>query len=269
MAMLQVNYFSKAMRREVTFNALIPIDTMGPTGERKYVEKPLKALYLLHGFSGSYTDWISNTNIRQLSDKYNIAIFMPSGENHFYVDDIEKRELFGEYIGDELVQYTRELFPLSEQKEDTFIAGLSMGGYGAIRNGLKYAHHFGGIMALSSALITYKAQVATPDYDDGIGDYNYFTRVFGDLAKLKGSEKDPEALVKKLKATNTDIPNIYMACGTEDFLLDVNRTFKEFLDSENVTFTYVEDAGAHTWEFWSDYIDKALTWAMDFNKEIE
>ena len=263
MAMSQVSYYSKAMRREVTFNALLPIDMMEIPGKLNDKIKPMKALYLLNGYSGSFTDWISFTRIRELSDRYNLAVFMPAGENHFYVDDEDKGELYGEYVGDELVKYTRKLFHLSSEREDTFIGGLSMGGFGAIRNGLKYADNFSRIIALSSAIITYNIQNASPDYQDGIADYKYFTRVFGDLRQLKGSNKDPEALMIQLKQANAVIPNIYMVCGTEDFLLDVNRKFRDFIESEQVEHIYVEDTGEHSWEFWNKYIEKAILWAIE------
>ncbi|PYI52240.1 alpha/beta hydrolase [Paenibacillus flagellatus] len=262
MATLQASFFSKSMRREVTFHALIPVDRPEIPGMPPVEARPMKALYLLNGYSGSCSDWITFSRIRELSDRGNVAVFMPSGENHFYVDDEDKGELHGEYVGNELVSFTRNLFPLSSDREDTMIGGLSMGGYGAIRNGLKYAHHFGRILALSSALLPYRIANAPPDYQDGVAGYNYFKRVFGDLDRLLGSDKDPEALVMRLKETNADMPQIYMACGTEDFLLDVNRRFHEFLNRENIVHTYKESAGAHTWEFWNGSIGPALQWAL-------
>lgn len=262
MAMLQVQYYSNSMRREVTFNALIPLDDMVIPGQAESEKKPLKSLYLLNGYTGSYTDWISFTKIRELSNKHRIAVFMPAGENHFYVDDEDKGSLYGEYVGNELLAFTREMFQLSHRREDTFIGGLSMGGYGAIRNGLKYAENFSRIIALSSALITYKIAGAKSDYNDGVADYKYFTRIFGNLDGLKGSDKDPEALVMSLKRTGAAVPKLYMACGTEDFLLDVNRQFNEFLVSEQVDVMYLESPGGHTWDFGNEYIMKALDWAM-------
>ena len=263
MAVLQVSYHSKAMQREVTFKALIPLAEMEVQGHKHDHTTSMKSLYLLHGYSGNFNDWINYTRIRELSDKYRIAVFMPAGENHFYIDDIDKRSLYGEYVGNELVQFTRKMFSLSNRKEDTMIGGLSMGGYGAIRNGLKYHTNFGSIFALSSALITYKIMNAGPDYDDGVADYKYFNRVFGDLTKLKGSENDPEALIKNLKDMQIQIPKIYLACGSEDFLLDVNHKFRDFLSSEKINYVYKETLGTHNWEFWDEYLEKALQWAHE------
>jgi len=261
MATLLINFYSKCLRREVTFNALLPVDNPFMPGQSSAPERQtLKALYLLNGFSGSHSDWLSFSQIRELSDKYNIAVFMPAGENRFYLDDIDRGEMFGEYVGKELVEFTRQLFPLSHERENTYIGGLSMGGYGAIRNGLKYAERFGRIIALSSAILPYRIANAAPDYHDGVAGYPYFKSVFGALDQLLGSDKDPEALVLRLKESKSAVPQIYMACGTEDFLLDVNRRFYEFLKRENVEHTYDESPGAHTWEFWNKTIRDALEW---------
>ncbi|WP_059046173.1 alpha/beta hydrolase [Paenibacillus rubinfantis] len=262
MAMLQVQFFSKSMRREVTFSALLPLDTPPVPGQPEKGAKPLKALYLLHGYSGNHTDWIHFSRIRELSDQYNIAVFMPSGENHFYLDDEDKGQLYGEFLGRELIQFTRLMFPLSTDRKDTIIGGLSMGGYGAIRNGLKYPDQFGRIIALSSALIPYTIAGVSPDYQDVIADYNYYKRVFGDLNQLLGSDKDPEAQTKQLKERGTLIPEIYMACGSEDFLLDVNRRFHDYLTQEEILHHYIESAGTHDWNFWNEYIGPAIAWAV-------
>lgn len=262
MAFLQVNFFSNSLRKLTTFNALVPLDRFKMPGENETLNQPMKALYLLHGYSGNYMDWICNSNVQELSLKYNIAVFMPSGENFFYLDDIEMGSLYSKYIGNELVEFTRKMFPLSEKRENTFIGGLSMGGYGAIRNGLKYFNTFSRIIALSSALITYNIDGIPVDYKNDIADYNYYSRVFGDVNKIKGSDRDPEALILQLKQGKKQIPKIFMSCGTEDFLLQENRKFHKFLISEGIEHTYKESSGMHDWKFWNEYIEKGIEWAV-------
>lgn len=259
MATMQMTFYSKSMHREVSFSALLPAERLEPPSPDR---KGLRSLYLLHGYAGSSTDWVYFSRIRELSDKYNIAVFMPSGENYFYLDDEDKDERHGEYIGHELVELTRNLFPLSRDREDTLIGGLSMGGFGAIRNGLKYAGNFGRIIGLSSALILHGIAGIGPDFHNGIAGYSYYRRVFGDLNSLLGSDKNPETLIKGLKASQADIPQIYMACGTEDFVLKENQRFHDFLVDEGVDHTYVERPGAHNWDFWNHYIAEALEWAV-------
>lgn len=262
MAFLQINFYSKALKKLVNFNAVIPVDAVGIPGIMGDAsEKQMKALYLLHGYSGSHHDWISGSKIQELSIKHNIAVFMPAGENSFYLDDTDKGELYAEYVGNELVEFTRKMFQLSDKREDTFIGGLSMGGYGAIRNGLKYAGTFSRIIALSSALITYNIAGIKEDYKDPVADYKYYTRIFGDLNQLIGSDKDPEAIAFNLKEKCVYIPKIYMACGTEDFLINENRKYHNFLVSQKINHTYVEAPGIHNWDFWNEYIEKALEWA--------
>lgn len=259
MAIIEVNFISKCLMRTVTFNAIIPVDKFGPQAENAE-QKPLKTLYLLHGIFGNYTDWVNGTRIQALAEANDLAVIMPSGENRFYLDDEKSGELYGEFIGKELVEFTRKLFPLSDKREDTFIAGLSMGGYGAIRNGLKYAENFGCVIGLSAALVhdTWK------DADNSAPIFtfrrNYYEAIFGEYDKVKGSDKDPKALLLKLKEEGRPVPKMYLCCGTEDGLVTVNRDFRDFLNENGVDLTYVEGPGKHDWVFWDTYIKKVLDW---------
>lgn len=259
MAIIEVNFISKCLMRTVTFNAIIPVDKFGPQAENAE-QKPLKTLYLLHGIFGNYTDWVNGTRIQAWAEANDLAVIMPSGENRFYLDDEKSGELYGEFIGKELVEFTRKLFPLSNKREDTFIAGLSMGGYGAIRNGLKYAENFGCVIGLSAALVhdTWK------DADNSAPIFtfrrNYYEAIFGEYDKVKGSDKDPKALLLKLKEEGRPVPKMYLCCGTEDGLVTANRDFRDFLNENGVDLTYVEGPGKHDWVFWDTYIKKVLDW---------
>ena len=259
MAIIEVNFISKCLMRTVTFNAIIPVDKFGPQAENAE-QKPLKTLYLLHGIFGNYTDWVNGTRIQAWAEANDLAVIMPSGENRFYLDDEKSGELYGEFIGKELVEFTRKLFPLSDKRDDTFIAGLSMGGYGAIRNGLKYAENFGCVIGLSAALVhdTWK------DADNSAPIFtfrrNYYEAIFGEYDKVKGSDKDPKALLLKLKEEGRPVPKMYLCCGTEDGLVTANRDFRDFLNENGVDLTYVEGPGKHDWVFWDTYIKKVLDW---------
>lgn len=259
MAIIEVNFISKCLMRTVTFNAIIPVDKFGPQAGNAE-QKPLKTLYLLHGIFGNYTDWVNGTRIQAWAEANDLAVIMPSGENRFYLDDEKSGELYGEFIGKELVEFTRKLFPLSDKREDTFIAGLSMGGYGAIRNGLKYAENFGCVIGLSAALVhdTWK------DADNSAPIFtfrrNYYEAIFGEYDKVKGSDKDPKVLLLKLKEEGRPVPKMYLCCGTEDGLVTANRDFRDFLNENGVDLTYVEGPGKHDWVFWDTYIKKVLDW---------
>lgn len=259
MAVAQVTFLSKALKRKVTYHAVIPSDVRDPLAGQA-AKGPFKTLYLLHGIFGNHTDWLHNTRIRQLAEHKGVAVIMPAGDNSFYLDQHDRGDLYGEFVGRELVEAARNTFNLSGKREDTFIAGLSMGGYGAIRNGLYYHETFGWVAGLSSALITYEfskpdgARQLLPVAD------RYHEATFGELDKVAGSDKDPEALVRRILDKGASLPNLYLCCGTEDFLLEHNRRFRDFLAAQGVDFRYEEGPGAHDWAFWDAYIGKVLDW---------
>ncbi len=247
--------------KNVSVNVIVPVDKYNFNGEISAERKPFKTLYLLHGIFGDYTDWVNGTRILSWASEKNLAVVMPSGDNHFYVDGLEKYGAnYGTFIGKELVEITRAMFPLSDKKEDTFIGGLSMGGYGALVNGLKYHDTFSRIIALSAALNIDDVINSNNDVEGLIGRRDYYESIFGDLSKLKGSDKDYCELVRRLREKKEKLPKIYIACGTEDFLIEKNRCFRDFLVENEADVTYVEAPGIHNWVFWDEYIYKALEW---------
>lgn len=260
MAQLQVDFFSRCLMRQVTINAIVPVDKFSMSGQKVREDKPFKTLYLLHGIFGNHSDWISGTRITAWAQDNNLAVIMPAAENHFYVDCKASGEAYGAFIGEELIEITRALLPLSNKREDTFIAGLSMGGYGAIRNGLKYWSTFGYIAGLSSAFILESAVNSTNDTPIFHQKRSFYEAVFGDLDQLMGSDMDYKALIMDLKKQGAQIPRIYMAVGTEDFLLEQNRDYHQFLLGQGVEVTYEEGPGGHEWNFWDKYIHRVLEW---------
>ncbi|PNR94032.1 acetyl esterase [Petrotoga sp. HWH.PT.55.6.1] len=264
MALLEVNFMSKSLMRKVPIMVVLPVDKLNFSITSEIVDNgnnPFKTLYLLHGGFGNYTSWVSETRIQRLAEGKNLAVVMPSGDNSFYLDQPETGNFYGEFIGKELVDITRKMFPLSKRREDTFIAGLSMGGYGAIRNGLKYHETFGYVAGLSSALDLEQLQTLGESYPE----IAFVKNWFGDSKEALLSDKNPKVLVKDIKEQmkkdpSIHFPKMYMACGTEDDLLRTNREFKDFLVENNVDLTYEEGPGAHTWKFWDTYIEKVLNW---------
>ncbi len=263
MAVFQVNFFSESISRVTTFHAVLPNDILPENliGNEHY-ERPVRTLYLLHGYSGCSQDWLMGSTVQELSSRYNLAVIMPSGENSFYLNGRGTGTAYETLIGKELVDYTRKVFGLSVKAEDTYIGGLSMGGFGAIHTGLKYPETFGKMFGLSSALIINTIKGMSPGSKDDIADYDYYERVFGNLAILDTSENNPEYLVVKRKAGGEKIQPIFMACGTEDFLLKQNREFKIFLEKQGVDVTYKESSGTHDWKFWNEYIETAIQWLL-------
>ena len=249
MAYIQVSLMSLSLMRTVPVTVILPTDKMPfPGAPAREPGKPYKTLYLLHGIFGSSVDWVTGTRIQRYAEENDLAVVMPSGDNMFYVDQPVTGNNYGQFIGQELVEATRKMFPLSTKREDTFIGGLSMGGYGALRNGLKYSETFGSIVALSSALNVETALNLTNDAPIFMMRRDYMEACFGDLEAAQNSDVNPKWLIRQCKEQKKPIPNIYMAIGDEDSLLGVNEDFAAFLRQENVPITFEVRPGNHEWE---------------------
>ncbi len=236
MAIMTVNYLSGALTRTVPVNVILPVDklVMGSKGYANVPKGGFKTLYLLHGYLGNYTDWLAWTRVEIWAKEHDLAVVMPSGDNAFYIDHPENNNFYGQFIGEELVEMTRRMFPLSRKREDTFIAGLSMGGYGALRNGLYYNNTFSHIGAFSSAISV--GQVDEQDKTNNL-----------------------EALVKKVVKKKNQ-PKIYQAIGVSDFLYEKNVAFRDFLEEQGMDVTYFVGPGAHEGFFWDLQIGKFINW---------
>ncbi|SDI75709.1 S-formylglutathione hydrolase FrmB [Pseudobutyrivibrio sp. 49] len=251
MALIQVNYLSKALFREVPVNVILPVDRFDADTNR-YLngkDRKYKTLYLLHGLLGNYTDWISQTRIQKWAEEKNLAVVMPSGDNAFYFNSRTPWNDYGTFIGEELVDVTRRMFPLSEKREDTFIAGLSMGGFGALRNGIVYSKNFSHVAGLSSAVHIFE----DTSEEANIG-------LFDNIEDASKTNKNPWVAVEEMLSEKRPIPKIYMACGTKDDLMPANISFRNFLQEKGFEVTWDEDDYGHDWDFWDSQIKKVLDW---------
>ncbi|MDR2888581.1 MAG: acetylesterase [Lachnospiraceae bacterium] len=263
MAIMQVSFNARSIERSTTFHAALPNDILPymTEGNRHY-RRAMKTLYLLHGYEGNSWDWLTGAPVAELATRYNLAIIMPSGDNSFYVDGRGDGNGYGSMVGSEIVDYTRKMWGLSDKKEDTFIGGLSMGGYGALILGLKYSETFGKIFGLSSALVTNYIKNMQPGTRDIAHDYDFYARLFGDLTTLDKSESNPEYLVKQKIARGETIAPIYLACGADDFFAKHSRDFKSFMTGQGVDIVHQEKPGDHNWTFWRESLEPAIQWLL-------
>lgn len=260
MAFIQMHILSQSLMRTVPVHVILPVDKMPMPGKKEWEEKSYKTLYLLHGVLGNCTDWVNNTRIQRYAEENDLAVVMPSGDNAFYIDQPAGQNYYGEFIGQELVELTRKMFPLSRKREDTFIGGLSMGGYGALRNGLKYHETFGYIVALSSALMIETFPQRDNENPMFIERRDYTEACFGNLDKVAESDKNPKYLVEMLRQERAVLPKIYMACGEEDRLLEYNKDYASFFRKSGRDITFETGPGNHEWDFWDTYIKKGIEW---------
>lgn len=265
MALLHITYFSQALSGQNDFYAVLPNDLppMMLAGPNPAYERPMKTLILLHGHGGAAADWLMGSGIQELAVKYNLAVLMPNGRNSFYLDKEASGEAYGAFVGEELPAYARKTFGLSERAEDTFIGGFSMGGFGALRNGLKYARNFSRIMAFSSALITEEVHGMDPAVGNMVANYAYYAATFGDPKTVLERDANPKFLVRQKLAAGEKLPGIYMACGSEDMLIDANRDFDAFLTEQGVEHIFRVSPGMHDWTFWNTYLEPAIQWMLE------
>ena len=263
MATGRLRYYSLAQMGQVNITYVLPVDVPEMMmGDNPHYKRPMKTLYLLHGFSGNESDWQYNGVAEDIAFQYNLAVIMITTGNNFYLDRKATGCQFGTFAGQEVVDFTRKLFGLSDKKEDTLIAGLSMGGFGALHTGLAYPETFGGIVALSSALIIHELAAMKPGQNNEMANYEYYREVFGELEGIEETEQNPEYLYKKLKEAGKPIPPIYMAIGTEDFLYGHNQITRKFFEENGANMKYEEGPGIHDWNFWNKYIMTGLDWVL-------
>ncbi len=264
MAVLSCEYYSLALQGFRSFTAILPLETP-PQPDRLpgYLNGPFPTVYLLHGYSGSRNDYIRRSGIDEWASQHQCAVIMPDGGNRFYVDVESLGEMAGTFAGEELVKVTRRMFRLSEKREDTLVAGLSMGGYGAIVTGLRYSDVFGGIIAMSSALITDDvASGAIAEHGLPGVPLAYYRTIFGEPEKIPGSVNDPKALAGRCME-KAERPALFLSCGTEDPLYRNNLAFHEALNELGYEHTWWTDSGWHDFIFWNKALPAGLDWYFE------
>ncbi len=260
MAIMQMNVFSKELQRTVNVSVIIPGDTA------QVQQQPYQSLYLLHGILGSELDWLTGTRIRRYAEEKNIAIFMPAGENSSYLNYEQRSANYTRFVGEELVDITRQMFNLSKERKDTYIAGLSMGGYGALVVGLTYHQTFSQIGALSAALMNNRTDFAEEDSQAPF----FFKQKFFEATfdNQKQEKVDPLIMVENLVRSKRNLPYIYIACGKADFVLADNHKLEAHLHKLGVDHLYVEDEGGHDWDFWDKYIKLYLDFLSSEKNQV-
>ena len=250
MAFCELHLFSEALGLQTTVYAIIPQKkALGEIGVKKAeTDGKFKCLYLLHGLSDDHTIWMRRTSIERYADEAGIAVITPFGDRSFYTDMVHGGKYYT-YIAKELPLHIQRFFNVSDKREDNFIAGLSMGGYGALKIGLKNPDCFSHIAALSSVadIMKRKATFATP-----------LKAVYGENIDIPESD-DLFYLAKE--GDKCDIkPRIFMGVGTSDGLYEENVRLKECFEGLSYDFTYRESAGTHSWAFWDEYIKYVIEW---------
>jgi putative tributyrin esterase len=239
MAFATINYHSRSLQKASSFNIVFPDDPKVP--------RPWSVFYLLHGLSDDHTIWMRRTSIERYVERLPLVVVMPDGGRGWYTNAVQGLAYEDDLIKD-VVGLVDRTFPVKAERAGRAIGGLSMGGYGAVKLGLKYPDMFASVNSHSGA-------VGAPRDPKLIKDLNpEFERIFGNSPR--GGFEDPAAIVERID--HGLIPALRIDCGTDDFLLDENRTFHRLLESMHVPHEYQEFPGGHNWAYWDTHVQEAV-----------
>ena len=248
MAFLQVQFFSKTLNVASTVNVILPEADQGIGVKGRGSRKAPKVLYLLHGYSDDHSIWMRRTSVERYAANHNLAIIMPAVNHSFYCNE-PYGERYWDYVSEELPAVMHKFFRLSDKPKDTFVAGLSMGGYGAMKLALTYPERFGAAGSFSGAVdVASMAENGSP----------LAKRVFPEPEKVRGSEDD----LLHLLVHNADAPSkprLLVACGTADFLYPAHQKFVPELLKHGWEVHGQETPGAtYEWGYWDALIKQFI-----------
>lgn len=243
--LLNIDFYSSELKKNTQVCVLLP------EGES---DAPCKTIWLLHGLTDDHTAWTRYTAIERYARDRRLAVVMPNADRSWYTNTAYGVNYFN-YITEELPKLCHRHFRgMSEARKDNIIAGLSMGGYGALKMALSRPEQYGACISLSGALdITRKGRPC---------DLSEWRSIFGyDLESpdaLAGSGHDLFTLAEHLKRKELPFPHISMWCGLSDSLIGVNQDFDRHLTALGVSHTYEESEGDHSWQWWDLHVQRLL-----------
>ncbi|MBU0714479.1 MAG: esterase family protein [Verrucomicrobia bacterium] len=256
MALMHCQFFSEKLGLSMAMNVIVPQATCsGQIGiaspERK---KRYPALYLLHGLSDDHSIWCRRTSIERYAATCNLVIVMPEVHRSWYAD-MAGGGKYWTFISEELPALAEQFFPISPRRDDRFVAGLSMGGYGAFKLALWRPDKFSAAASLSGAL-----DISSCVLDQAAQGNAELSRIFGQPDTISGSDSDLFALVHKAKAGDHPLPKLFQWCGTEDALYKANCAFRDHIRPLGFDYQYHESSGTHDWSCWDREIQRVLKW---------
>lgn len=244
MALIMANIRSDVLDVDTSLTIISPCD-YGKEYKKNFT------LYLLHGAADNSLTWIRKTNIEEFANKYGATIIMPEGHKSYYTDMKNGMRYFS-YISDELPKICNKMLGISTEAQNTFIAGLSMGGYGALKCALTKPHIYGKAVSLSG-VVDIKERVSKieniPAHRQG-----EFKGIFGESLDII-KENDLFYLANKLVSTTNKLPNILCTCGNEDMFVEMNRRFNKEMSSLPYEFSYIESNGGHNFQYWNSQLE--------------
>ncbi len=256
MILSEFHFYSEALDVRTTINVILP--QRNRLERRQAKDAKFRTLYLLHGHTDDHTAWQRWTSIERYVEGLDLAVVMPAVNNSFYTDMAYGMKYFT-YLTRELPILLREILPLSAKREDTFVAGLSMGGYGAFKLALSRPEQYAAAASLSGAVDICRVLKEDPKDPDNGPWLEKMHGIFGDLSKGPGSRHDLFTLAETISRGKVK-PRLFQYCGTEDTLDPDNSRFRDHVRTLPLDLTYTEGPGDHTWKYWDEKIQQVLKW---------
>ncbi|MBE3582566.1 MAG: esterase family protein [Limnochordaceae bacterium] len=237
MNLATVTFLSQSLGRHVTYTAILPNPQAG--------RGPYPVLYQLHGASDDHSGWLRLSNLVRHVSALPLVVILPEGALSFWLN-YSPHERYEDFLMNDLPAHVQATFPIRTGRAATAIGGLSMGGFGALRLGLKFPDRFISVWGHSSGLWRpddlAKRWPGQPPADPQDADIYYWAEQAAAWVRT-----DPQRL-----------PTLSFDCGTEDFLLPQNREFHRFLTEHGIPHQYLEHPGSHTWDYWDLHVKDAL-----------
>ncbi len=258
MAFIRMDHIAESTKVNLPLNIILPDPGMirgVPISDRK-------VLYLLHGLSDDASAWQRFTSIEVYARQYGLIVVMPSVGRSFYIDQPNGQAYFT-YLTEELPAYIEAVFGIKPHRENTLIAGNSMGGYGALKAALLFPDRYFAAASFSGVL-----SLAIMNTHPSDKRQDEFRLLFGDLSKLSGGNHDPATWLQKASHQPQELPNLYISCGRQDDLFPLHQMFIQACHQLGVRVDDYEEDAAHTWPFWDRQIQQFLAQVLSDELKI-
>ena len=248
MALFRIDHVPETIKVNLPLNIILP--DPGKMGSVPVAQR--KVLYLLHGLSDDASAWQRFTSIETIARMYGLVVVMPSVGRSFYIDQPNGQKYFT-YLTEELPRYLKDVFGLSPRREDTYIAGNSMGGYGAFKAALLRPELYTAAASFSGALSLDILRLLP--HDPRKDEFEY---LFGDLEKLPGSEHDPAVWLKQAAKNSSGLPHLFITVGRQEDIYLLSAMYYAACQALGVRAEYYEEDNTHGWTFWDAMIKRFL-----------
>lgn len=262
MGLFRGDFYAESLKMTTNIQVIFPEHSNDVT---PVISGTPRVLYLLHGLGGSCEEWTRFSKIEYYAKKYNFIIIMPEVQRSFYCNTAYGCNFFT-FVADELPSICSQWFRLNSTKENTFIAGESMGGYGAVKTGLSRPQQYSAVASLSGVLdyVSLSQKIICGMWNDV---------TCQELKGIHGAAGQPDesddllALVRRA-ACDPCRPRLIQLCGTEDFLYEENQTFRRTAEQAGYGHIYMESPGGHEWPYWDRAVQRAIQFfcGLDINQ---